>query len=821
MKRILLTTLALILLVSGGTVLASDISDAIYSTKVRATNTSTIASNVAANVSANTSAWIAAGILNSTATNAVIRNTTGDDTAFMPGYGSNPWAVWFSSVPATGSIDYTLFTNATGGKIRYFPGDGGMTVSDNDTNLELGDYFAVKLAGYFDALQAGNLAYKPEAFKLSGDGSGNVTASILTATPTNETLRPDGAGDDTNIANVSGAATHWQAVSDASDASRVYQGTTTYQRDLYTLADSGNTTTSINSATIYFRIAIQVDKTVLATPHFKIGGVLYTGTEQTDATGYTTFVTKSQVYNTSPATSAAWTWNEINNMQVGVSIKTSNIADFAYCSDVWVIVSYNEDTPVVSVSATGVSSGETIVTASTDNNSVLFGLGIDKDPADYFPITDGLVFNLPLHHTDMTGTSLISKDITQHTATVEGPVWGNYGRTFAGGDDRIYSEDNPAGLAISGNVTVLAWEKHTDGGNGSIVSKPAYNAARFNYDLTEGHFYVSPTDGTLKDLAFTVPANDGDWHLIGGQYSNPYLLGFLDGEANGSSNIGSFTLATTGGFTARLQIGRDYYSGWRYLNCQIGEVWIYNRALTLDEITALYNATKWRYDGTVTDASDTYFQYNALAGASVPDIDYDYTFAQAAVMPYMEYASVNVSGTLAGYWEWEYGATFSDLSANSNTATPTFRTASSDADVSAELVSFQPIVTSQASENVSSEWPSPYTVPSTPTTMYTDNARPTGIFFEPLVHTLWGLTDLPDSFFWYNFTFAIILTVGMLTQLFFAANRYNALLLKCIVMGAVMVFFALEGINIYGMYIVIYWALWCFGILVISRNYGW
>ena len=748
MKRILLTTLALILLVSGGTVLASDISDAIYSTKVRATNTSTIASNVAANVSANTSAWIAAGILNSTATNAVIRNTTGDDTAFMPGYGSNPWAVWFSSVPATGSIDYTLFTNATGGKIRYFPGDGGMTVSDNDTNLELGDYFAVKLAGYFDALQAGNLAYKPEAFKLSGDGSGNVTASILTATPTNETLRPDGAGDDTNIANVSGAATHWQAVSDASDASRVYQGTTTYQRDLYTLADSGNTTTSINSATIYFRIAIQVDQMVLATPHFKIGGVLYTGTEQTDSTGNTNFVTKSQVYNTSPATSAAWTWNEINNMQVGVSIKTSNIADFAYCSDVWVIVSYNEDTPVVSVSA-GISSGEHTVEVGTvaDNETTTITQAVSTN--------NGNLYN--------GNNTRYGERLNSFPAS-----------TIVGATFKMYKVGAPTGTA---NVTIRKVSDDSSLGNlGSINVTTITTSA-------DGAWYACNTSPinvpTTQDIRLAVEYNGGD--------ASNYIRIFYKNTDVLADSVLTY-----------------YNAGWL-------------DAGTVDTtFTASYIPIVLRIM-----VDDTWHDKIVLGASSVDNTTADYVFVANGVMPFMEYASVNVSGALAGYWEWEYGATFSDLSANSNTATPTFRTASSDADVSAELVSFQPIVTSQASENVSSEWPSPYTVPSTPTTMYTDNARPTGIFFEPLVHTLWGLTDLPDSFFWYNFAFAIILTVGMLTQLFFAANRYNALLLKCIVMGAVMVFFALEGINIYGMYIVIYWALWCFGILVISRNYGW
>lgn len=209
------------------------------------------------------------------------------------------------------------------------------------------------------------------------------------------------------------------------------------------------------------------------------------------------------------------------------------------------------------------------------------------------------------------------------------------------------------------------------------------------------------------------------------------------------------------------------------------------------------------------------------ASIGVPDNSNNWTMAEAAVMPYMSSANITKDGTLAGSWQWEYGETFSDLSVNSNTATPSFRTAGSNANVTAELISFQPIAISQASENVSTAWPSPYEVPDTPTGTYTEEARPTGIFLEPLIHAIWSITDLPDSFFWYNFSFFVIIMVGMLVQKIFAINRQNALLLKLILMGAVMVFWSLPGINIYGMYVVVYFVLWCFGVLVLSRNYGW
>lgn len=63
---------------------------------------------------------------------------------------------------------------------------------------------------------------------------------------------------------------------------------------------------------------------------------------------------------------------------------------------------------------------------------------------------------------------------------------------------------------------------------------------------------------------------------------------------------------------------------------------------------------------------------------------------------YWHYTRIWIDGVLQQDIIWEYGTTFTDLSGNNHDATPTFRTASSDADVSAELVNFQPIAEAQA-----------------------------------------------------------------------------------------------------------------------------
>lgn len=192
-------------------------------------------------------------------------------------------------------------------------------------------------------------------------------------------------------------------------------------------------------------------------------------------------------------------------------------------------------------------------------------------------------------------------------------------------------------------------------------------------------------------------------------------------------------------------------------------------------------------------------------------------------MPYVEYQKVYIDGSLVQHIEWEYDTDFSDLSGNSNNAIPSFRTLSNYSCVSANLTSYEPITEATASENISSEWPEMMgdeDIPELPDTTYTENSTP-GFFFTPLVTAFWDITGLPSSFFWYNFAFFFIMGVSILVYYFFAANNKQALLFKAISTGAFIIFFALPGINIFGFYVFIYYALFAFGILIFSKDYGW
>lgn len=201
MKRICLSLLlALSLIVSSGIALASDISDALYYATIAIFNTGTATSPIAANFTLNTQVLINADFLNSSANNCAIRSTTGADTYFMPSVGSSyPWITWVSSMSANNSIRQLLYTNASGGAIRYFPSEGGMTTADS-ASLEFGDNFTIEQKGYLDITQVGDdLSYKEDAFRSYISSSGNVSSVIMSANfTTPDSVSADGWGNADN-----------------------------------------------------------------------------------------------------------------------------------------------------------------------------------------------------------------------------------------------------------------------------------------------------------------------------------------------------------------------------------------------------------------------------------------------------------------------------------------------------------------------------------------------------------------------------------------------------------------------------------------------
>ncbi len=164
-----------------------------------------------------------------------------------------------------------------------------------------------------------------------------------------ETLRPSAAGDECNISYQSGAAcpNHYQNVDEVTpdeDTTEV-RGMSDYNwgRDLYNLPASSGTGT-INKITVYARCWTEGTP---ARTSLKIAckteGTAYEGTEKTISTSWVTY---SQEWAVNPDTSSAWTWTQIDALQIGIALRRIHPSSgfVSNCTQVYVEVDYSPPT---------------------------------------------------------------------------------------------------------------------------------------------------------------------------------------------------------------------------------------------------------------------------------------------------------------------------------------------------------------------------------------------------------------------------------------------------------------------------------------------
>jgi len=155
-----------------------------------------------------------------------------------------------------------------------------------------------------------------------------------------ETLRPDAAGDETNL-TPDPTVPNWQNVDEASPDNMTttnFTTSATYKRDLYELPNSGIGAGTINSIKIYFNL--YGGGYFWGKPVLKSDSTVTEGTEIQVTTG---FVTYDQTWNTDPA-GGDWTWADIDALQIGVTLKADGTYQ-VHCTQVYVVVDYTPSAP--------------------------------------------------------------------------------------------------------------------------------------------------------------------------------------------------------------------------------------------------------------------------------------------------------------------------------------------------------------------------------------------------------------------------------------------------------------------------------------------
>jgi len=160
------------------------------------------------------------------------------------------------------------------------------------------------------------------------------------------TFRPNAAGDLSDHTPVGDTENYLCVDEETADDDTTYvehPGAGTYT-DLYNIPNhTADQFGTINSVTIYARIAPHsVDWYACVKTH----GTVYEGFLTYDAGS--SYKNYSYTWNTNPYTGSNWTWDEIDNLQIGVK-SYYNAANVAKCTQVYAVVTYGDTRPKVCV----------------------------------------------------------------------------------------------------------------------------------------------------------------------------------------------------------------------------------------------------------------------------------------------------------------------------------------------------------------------------------------------------------------------------------------------------------------------------------------
>lgn len=202
-----------------------------------------------------------------------------------------------------------------------------------------------------------------------------------------------------------------------------------------------------------------------------------------------------------------------------------------------------------------------------------------------------LIFDAPLYKLD--GASFMSKDAYGHLCTVTGALWTPRARDFDGVDDLIRIP--AASILRPTQITVEVWvyinSLHPTNWSGLIGLESAYPDSGYTLIAreSEGISIGVSVEGVWTPLDFgSAVAPLKQWLHAVSTFNGSSLENFVNAASVA-------TLAAPGNIT--YAANRDLVVG-RYSvtsDGAIGEVRVYNRALTPLEIQHNYLATKWRY----------------------------------------------------------------------------------------------------------------------------------------------------------------------------------------------------------------------------------
>jgi hypothetical protein len=222
----------------------------------------------------------------------------------------------------------------------------------------------------------------------------------------------------------------------------------------------------------------------------------------------------------------------------------------------------------------------------------------------------------------------------------------------------------------------------------------------------------------------------------------------------------------------------------------LADVWPGPVTMTINNVTTGHGRVSLSSDGVnmtlaAYDNTGALIDSNSVAAVNVTDTANHWIFAQNPAMLYMDYVRYNVAGAALCYWDWEYGATFTD-NVSAVVATPTFRTTTSDADVTAsagEFTIIDPAEASGAALASPSDW---YGTPSiTGSTFTTGTVTPT-FPGASVITAIATATSTPNNLPLTIITGVIILIASLAVSTLMRRGGSGSLIIKMVLIGGLL-----------------------------------
>jgi len=420
-----------------------------------------------------------------------------------------------------------------------------------------------------------------------------------------------------------------------------------------------------------------------------------------------------------------------------------------------------------------------INTASGSNKNLVLKTGaIQVDDSTASTITATITANVFIPSYTLVPDGDVTLNITNSTGA------NHYGQVNSNNPATYVSE-----TAAFDHTDIYSLQDHSILYSPTITSMTVYANISFNIPIaTSANYYIG--------LELSGNTTWGAAHTYSDSVGSDVIFNALSRPGGGSwtiADLNALQLMIRINTTGTINYARVYYT---YVS--IATTRTYSPTVSITPVPPAEYTLKTYADGSYlmlslngnTSWDGIHSARTPLALVTVTNTGNNWAFLENDSMPYMEYQKITIGGALAQWIHWQNNdAVFVDSGEFGNDATPTFRTTSSDADVSAELVSFNPMATSDVHGYSVTGDPTMFDeLPDEIPNMYNEGST-AGIPGADTINTILTDSGTPIEVLWYPVAFGLAIAAG-----FGVYKLTKQLIIQAIASGVVMAVFCGGGL---------------------------